>query len=234
MTNPKLIIFDCDGVLIDSEVISAKMLIQELAGYGVVIDTAYVAHHFLGRSYPVVLSQIRKEFGVDLPDGFEAEYRARLIGAFARDLTIMPGVRAVLDNLRVPFCLATSSSPERLKTSLQLVGLDRDFAGRTATASEVSQGKPAPDLFLHTAKKFGADPQECLVIEDSRAGIQAGLSAGMEVWNFTGGAHLTGVTPRHDPAFRPHRTFASFADFFHLAPQLAHPQAPNLNQERPV
>ena len=112
-----LVIFDCDGVLIDSEVISARMLVAELAGHGVGIDTDYVARHFLGRSYPVVLSQIRQEFGVQLPEGFEADYRARLITAFAGELRIMPGVRNVLDTLAAPFCLATSSSPERLAQS---------------------------------------------------------------------------------------------------------------------
>ena len=96
MTRTDLVIFDCDGVLIDSEVISARMLVAELAGYGVKIDLDYVARHFLGRSYPVVLAQIRGEFGVGLPDGFEADYRARLIRAFAADLRIIPGVREVI------------------------------------------------------------------------------------------------------------------------------------------
>lgn len=218
--DPALVIFDCDGVLIDSEVISAQMLVAELKTYGVSIDTTYVAHHFLGRSYPVVLSQIQDEFGVALPDGFEAEYRARLIDAFRANLRIIPGVREVLSNLNRPFCLATSSSPKRLELSLQLVGLDHIFAGRTATASEVKRGKPAPDLFLHTARKFGADPSRCLVIEDSRAGIRAGRAAGMQVWHFTGGSHLNGVATEAPDDAPPHHTFASFADFFHLAPQL--------------
>ena len=99
MTRTDLVIFDCDGVLIDSEVISARMLVAELAGYGVKIDLDYVARHFLGRSYPVVLAQIRGEFGVGLPDGFEADYRARLIRAFAADLRIIPGVREVIARL---------------------------------------------------------------------------------------------------------------------------------------
>ena len=232
MDRPDLVIFDCDGVLIDSEVISARMLIAELAGYGVHIDMAYVARHFLGRSYPVVLAQIRAEYDVLLPDGFEAEYRARLIDAFRADLRIMPGVRAVLDRLEVPFHLATSSSPERLAQSLSIVGLADVFAGRMTTASEVARGKPAPDLFLHVARLRGVRPDRCLVIEDSQAGIRSALAAGMEVWRFTGGSHLKGLSLTEDrgigegPGGGAHREFASFDEFFHLAPALHRKDAP--------
>ncbi|MCB1516310.1 MAG: HAD family hydrolase [Hyphomicrobiaceae bacterium] len=215
-----LVIFDCDGVLIDSEVISARMLISELEKYGVQVNLEYVARHFIGRSYPVVLSQIRKEFGVVLPDGFEADYRARLIEAFRADLKIMPGVREVLGDLSVPFCLATSSSPNRLRQSLELVGIAGLFEGRATTASEVEHGKPAPDLFLHAAEKLGTNPKECLVIEDSLAGIRAGIAAGMQVWHFTGGSHLRGLKLPPDNDAKPHRQFASFSEFFYGAPEL--------------
>lgn len=217
MKRCELVIFDCDGVLIDSEVISARMLVAELKNHGVHVDLAYVVRHFLGRSYPVVLSQIKSDFGVALPDGFEADYRARLLRSFQSDLQIMPGVRDVIEALAVPFCLATSSSPARLEQSLQIVGLKDLFAGRTSTASEVARGKPAPDLFLHTAKKFGVAPARCLIIEDSRAGIRAGLAAEMEVWHFVGGSHFAGLDTTPDPAALAHRQFASFADFFSLA-----------------
>ncbi len=221
MTRPELVIFDCDGVLIDSEVISARMLVAELAGYGVKIDLDYVARHFLGRSYPVVLAQIRGEFGVGLPEGFEADYRARLIRAFASDLRIIPGVREVIARLRVPYCLATSSSPERLAESLRIVGLTDTFAGLTTTSVEVKRGKPAPDLFLKAAEKHGVAPENCLVIEDSYPGIRAALAAGMEVWRFTGGSHMTGLNLPSDPVAMPHREFASFAEFFHPVPHLS-------------
>jgi beta-phosphoglucomutase-like phosphatase (HAD superfamily) len=132
----------------------------------------------------------------------------------------MPGVREVLDRLAVPFCVATSSSPRRVQTSLTLVGLWQTLQDRTFTASEVAQGKPAPDLFLHSAKRMGADPARCLVIEDSLTGIQAGLAAGMTVWRFTGGSHMGPDTPPEPPEARPHARFASFADFFQIAPEL--------------
>jgi HAD superfamily hydrolase (TIGR01509 family) len=216
-----LVIFDCDGVLIDSEVISARMLISELHGYGVSIDLAYVSRKFLGRSYPTVLREVRETFGVILPDHFEADYRARLLAAFAADLRIMPGVGDAIASLTVPYCLATSSSPERLAHSLGLVGLDRLFAGRTFTASRVARGKPAPDLFLLAAAEMGASPDRCLVIEDSETGVRAGLAAGMEVWRFTGGSHLLGLdlTPPVDAT--PHLTFDCFDDFPALFTQKA-------------
>jgi len=220
MAQPELVIFDCDGVLIDSEVISARMLVTELAGYGVDIDLAYVARHFLGRSYPVVLQQIRDEFGVLLPDGFEADYRHRLLSAFREELRIMPGVREVIGALGVGYALATSSSPARLAQSLALVGLENTFKGRITTAAEVSRGKPAPDLFLRSAQKACVPPERCLVIEDSLAGVRAGRAAGMEVWRFTGGSHLAGIDLAVPPDARPDRAFASFAEFFHLAPEL--------------
>lgn len=213
-----LVIFDCDGVLIDSEVISARMLIAELAGLGVVVDMAYVARHFLGRSYPTVMATIRKDFGLDLPDSFEEAYRSRLLETFERELRVMPHVRQVLEQLTLPFCVATSSSPRRVEKSLRLVGLFELVQGRIFTASEVAHGKPAPDLFLHAAAKMGVSPSRCLVVEDSLTGVRAGLAAGMEVWRFTGGSHLHGMQVTVPDDARAVREFASFSDFFQIDP----------------
>ena len=187
-----LVIFDCDGVLIDSEIISAQMLIDELALLGVNIDLAYVARNFLGRSYPTVMETIRQEFQLTLPPEFEEQYRARLLTSFERDLKIMPDVAGVVAALKIPFCIATSSSPIRAAKSLQLVGLGHLAGPQLFTASMVRKGKPAPDLFLHAAAQMGADPARCLVIEDSLTGIRAARAAGMTVWRFTGGSHLAG------------------------------------------
>ena len=206
-----LIIFDCDGVLIDSEVISARMLIAELAAYGVSIDMPFVTRQFLGRSYPTVLREVRESFGVTLPDHFEADYRARLLAAFHLELRVMPAVQPVIAQLAYPYCLATSSSPERLATSLALTRLTAAFANRSFTASEVAHGKPAPDLFLHAARRMGAAPQRCLVIEDSLTGIRAGLAAGMQVWRFVGGSHLRGLDLTPPPDATPHLTFDDFS-----------------------
>ncbi len=215
-----LVILDCDGVVIDSEIISASMLIAELSRLGVAVDMPYVARHFLGRSYPVVMAQIRREFGLDLPPDFEDRYRDRLLEAFRTQLRIMPGVAAVIDALAVPVCLATSSSPRRVEMSLRLVGLWDRLGPVTFTATEVARGKPAPDLFLHAAARMGVDPAACLVIEDSLTGIRAARAAGMAVWRFTGGSHMGADTAPEPEDARPDLRFASFADFFQIAPHL--------------
>ena len=215
-----LVIFDCDGVLIDSEIISARMLIDELAGLGVQIDLAYVARHFLGRSYPTVMATIRQEFGLDLPPGFEDQYRSRLMAAFAAGLTIMPHVRDVLDSLTLPHCVATSSSPMRAQRSLEMVGLAHLTGDKLFTATMVDHGKPAPDLFLLCAARHGAEPARCLVIEDSLHGVRAALAAGMPVWRFIGGSHLKGRSLDEPEGARPHGHFDSFADFYDIDPKL--------------
>lgn len=217
-----LVIFDCDGVLIDSEIISARMLIEALGHLGVHIDLDYVARNFLGRSYPTVMNQIRREFGLDLPPDFEDQYRERLLEGFQRDLRVMPGVIPVLDQLAVPFCVATSSSPRRVKMSLALTGLTDRVGERVFTASQVERGKPAPDLFLLAAERMRATPSRTLVIEDSLTGLRAAHAAGMQVWRFMGGSHFQGrAADEAEPEdARPHRRFADFAEFFTPAPAL--------------
>ncbi len=216
-----LVIFDCDGVLIDSEIISAQMLVDELAGLGVRIDLPYVAQHFLGRSYPTVMAQIRREFGLDLPPEFEDQYRGRLMAAFEVGLKVMPGIAAVLEGLALPWCVATSSSPMRAARSLQIAGLAGMVGDGLYTATMVARGKPAPDLFLHVAAHRGVDPGRCLVIEDSLNGVRAGRAAGMVVWRFTGGSHLAGLSLDAPDDARATLHFNSFADFFDLDPALS-------------
>ena len=222
-----LVIFDCDGVLIDSEIISAQMLVTELQKLGVAIDLDYVATHFLGRSYPTVMNQIRAEFGLDLPPEFEDQYRERLLAAFEADLRIMPHVKGVLDDLDLPYCIATSSSPRRAETSLRLVGLEALTGHRLFTSTMVPRGKPAPDLFLHAMTAMGFDsPTRCLVIEDSLNGIRAARAAGMAVWRFTGGTHLANRVLDEPLDAQPNGRFASFAGFFQSVPGLRQKAGP--------
>ncbi|MCJ8142601.1 HAD-IA family hydrolase [Ancylobacter sp. A5.8] len=217
---PALIIFDCDGVLIDSELLSAGALIDALAAHGVDVDLAFVARHFIGRAYATIPAEVRARFGIVLPESFEAEYRARLVAGFEAGLTVMDGAVETLAALDVPFCLATSSSPLRLAASLRIAGLEKTFAGRAFTASEVARGKPAPDLFLHAAARMGADPRGCVVIEDSGAGLQAAQAAGMQAWHFTGGSHCAVMELPLPEDVRPHRRFASFAELRATLPDL--------------
>ncbi len=213
-----LIIFDCDGVLIDSEVLSAEVLIELLAPHGVRIDFDHVRRHFLGRSFPTVASHIRDELGVALPEGFEAQYRALLLQRFETGLRPMPGIAEVLAALAEagqPFCVATSSSPQRVARSLEITGLTAAFGPRVFTASQVARGKPAPDLFELAAATLNADPARCLVIEDSRPGLEAARAAGMRSLLFTGGSHMSGfvfdLTPPV-PAFDDWSRFETLCD----------------------
>ena len=226
MSEFDLVIFDCDGVLIDSEIISARMLVTELARLGLSIDLTYVERNFLGRSYPVVMEVIRREFGLDLPPDFETRYRENLLAVFQKDLKIVPHVHEVLVAMGVPFCIATSSSPRRVEISLGLVGLSDLVAGRVFTSTMVARGKPAPDLFLFAAQQMGAEPTRTLVIEDSLTGIRAGLAAGMTVWRFVGGSHLGPDTPEEPEDARPHRRLVSFGEFFQIAPDLKSARQP--------
>jgi HAD superfamily hydrolase (TIGR01509 family) len=226
MTEFDLVIFDCDGVLIDSEIISARMLVAELARLGLTIDLPYVERHFLGRSYPVVMETIRREFGLDLPPDFEAQYREALLAAFQSELKVVPHVHDVLTRIGVPFCVATSSSPRRVEMSLKLVGLAPLVGDRLFTSTLVARGKPAPDLFLYAADKMGAAPDRTLVIEDSLTGLRASLAAGMTVWRFVGGSHLGPDAPEEPEDARPHRRLASFAEFFQIAPGLKSARLP--------
>jgi HAD superfamily hydrolase (TIGR01509 family) len=229
MQRPDLVIFDFDGVLVDSETISARMLVDALAAYEVTIDAAFVARHFLGRSYPVVLQRIREDFAVALPPGFEAEYRARLLAAFRRDLRAMAGAAAAVAALPVPSWIATSSSPQRVAESLRITGLAPLFEGRVTTVSDVARGKPAPDLFLHAARLAGAAPKRCLVIEDSAPGLIAAAAAGMPAWHFTGGTHFAEGVPELPAGACPLRRIASFGEFcdaFAALPPAAERSAP--------
>ncbi len=187
-----LVIFDCDGVLIDSEVLSARILIEEVAAHGVTLTPAYVRDNFLGRSFPTVAQVIRERFALVLPPTFEARYRARLLEKFETELRTTPGILTLLPRITGLKCVATSSSPPRVAQSLAISGLDRHF-NDVFTASLVKNGKPAPDLFLYAAKAMGIEPAKCLVIEDSRPGIAAAQAAGMQVLLYTGGSHMQGM-----------------------------------------
>lgn len=214
----KLIIFDCDGVLIDSEVISGKVLIGLLADLGVELDFAYVQKNFIGRSFQKVAAEIGDSFGLKLPQNFEAEYRAKLLKAFDTDLMPTNGIEQILKQLSLKSCVATSSSPERVTHSLRVTQLATYFSGNIFTASQVKNGKPAPDLFLFAAKNMGIDPKNCLVIEDSAPGVEAALNANMPVWHYAGGSHLKDMQLALKPNIKPDFTFSNWQELAQLLP----------------
>jgi HAD superfamily hydrolase (TIGR01509 family) len=186
---PALVIFDCDGVLVDSEPIALRLLLDTLAEAGLALDPEEARARFLGRSLASTREILARDFGLALSDAALADMRRRLYAAFRSGLTPVPGIVETLDALPVPYCVASSSQPERIELSLTVAGLWPRFAGRAFSATMVARGKPAPDLFLYAARCLGYPPAACLVVEDSPAGITAAKAAGMRVVAFTGGSH---------------------------------------------
>jgi len=185
---PDLIIFDCDGVLVDSEVLSCRCLTDELARYGIVLTLDQALDLFLGRSTSAVL-QHYAALGRAIPGDFLSNLKRRVRETFQISLKPVPGVDAVLTTLSTPHCVASSSDLDRVSSSLALTGLATFFGDQLYTSEMVARGKPAPDLFLYAADKMQAAPGRTLVIEDSVSGVVAAKAAGMTVWGFTGGSH---------------------------------------------
>ena len=188
MTQPDLIIFDCDGVLVDSEVLSCRCLSKVLAGYGIDFGLDQALDLFLGRSMTAVVEHY-EALGRPIPEQFSTELTAAVRAAFLSALRPIEGVNSVLEGLQIPYCVASSSDVDRVSLSLSLTGLAPHFDGRLYTSQMVERGKPAPDLFLYAAERMQADPRGTLVIEDSISGVEAGKAAGMTVWGFVGGSH---------------------------------------------
>jgi HAD superfamily hydrolase (TIGR01509 family) len=184
-----LIIFDCDGVLVDSEPISIAVLREVIAGEGHAIDEADAYRLFLGRSMSTIRETLVARFGLDFTDVHLAEIRRQLFERFRAELKAIEGIREAILALPNPRCVASSSKPERIRFSLELVGLLDLLEPNIYSATMVERGKPAPDLFLHAAASMGVDPGDCVVIEDSPAGIRAAKAAGMRVFAFAGGSH---------------------------------------------
>lgn len=187
----KLIIFDCDGVLIDSETLSKQVLLEQLAELNVNVSSDYFDSNFLGRSFEHVSAKILEDFEVALPFNFRENYHQALMQTFDTELKPTIDLERMLSQLNLPYCVATSSSVARVNHALTVTDLMRYFSGRIFTCSEVKNGKPAPDIFLHAASEMGFSANECLVIEDSEAGMQAAKSANMQLVRYVGASHLS-------------------------------------------
>jgi HAD superfamily hydrolase (TIGR01509 family) len=188
MIEPDLIIFDCDGVLVDSEVLSCRCLSEVLAGYGINLNLDEALNLFLGRSSTAVFDHYRA-LGRSIPKQFSDDLRIGVRTAFLAALRPIDGVCSVLEGLQVPYCVASSSDLDRVSFSLSLTGLAPHFGTRLYSAQMVERGKPAPDLFLYAAERMQANSRRTLVVEDSVSGITAAKAAGMTAWGFVGGSH---------------------------------------------
>jgi HAD superfamily hydrolase (TIGR01509 family) len=214
MIESDLVIFDCDGVLVDSEVLSCSCLADTLVEHGIQIDVERALELFVGRNLAAVRDYY-EAFGRLLPDSFSVELAIKLRERFSRSLLPTEGIVSVLRRLRMPTCVASSSDLDRIVFSLQLTGLSSYFNGRLYSSQMVKRGKPAPDLFLHAAKAMHADPHRTLVIEDSVSGVSAGKAAGMTVWGFVGGSHYASRDGRAIlVAAGADRVFARMSEFW--------------------
>lgn len=182
----ELVIFDCDGVLVDTEPASNRVLADLLTEIGLPTSYAQALSAYKGRSWASCLELIEAELGRPAPDDFERRYRERLFAAFDRELEAVPGVSDALAEIAIPTCIASSGELEKMQTTLGATDLLSHFEGRIFSATQVSRGKPAPDLFLFAAEHMRADPTRCAVVEDSPLGIEGALAAGMTPLGFAG------------------------------------------------
>jgi HAD superfamily hydrolase (TIGR01509 family) len=186
----ELVIFDCDGVLVDSERIAIRIDAMILQGLGWSLTEAQIVERFVGRSTESITADIEAHIGRSLPGDWEDAFEPLYRDALARELVPVDGIVEALAAITLPTCVASSGSHDKMRFTLGLTGLYARFRGRIFSAAEVENGKPAPDLFLHAADRMGVAASACVVIEDSVPGVQAACAAGMRVLGYGGG-----VTP---------------------------------------
>jgi HAD superfamily hydrolase (TIGR01509 family) len=180
----ELVIFDCDGVLVDSERLAVRTEAEILAGLGWPLTESEIVERFVGRSAAYMQQEIEQHLGrrVDWNAEFEPRYRE----VFERELVAVPSVIGALDQITAPTCVASSGSHDKMRFTLGKAGLFDRFKGRIFSVDEVAHGKPAPDIFLFAAERMGVSPDQCAVVEDSVSGVRAGLAAKMTVFGFAG------------------------------------------------
>jgi HAD superfamily hydrolase (TIGR01509 family) len=183
----ELVIFDCDGVLVDSERIAIKVDVEVLAGMGCEISEQECIERFLGLSDASFRQAVESLIGKELPDNWDLAFQPRYRELLAAELRPVEGILDALDRIALPTCIASSGSHDKMRFTLGLTKLYERFAGRIFSATEVRRGKPEPDLFLHVAERMGVAPARCAVIEDSVNGVRAARAAGMRVYGYAGG-----------------------------------------------
>ena len=191
----QLVIFDCDGVLVDSELITNRVFVQMLNEIGLAVTLPDMFDLFVGKSMPQCYELIERLRGVALPPGFDAAYVARTTAALTAQIEPVAGVGLVLDALDqrgIRYCVASSGTHQKMRTTLGRTGLLPRLQGRLYSITEVAAPKPAPDVYLHAARRQGVAPADCVVVEDSPTGCRAGVAAGMRVYGYC--AH----TPRRE------------------------------------
>jgi HAD superfamily hydrolase (TIGR01509 family) len=213
-----LVIFDCDGVLVDSEVISCRAHAETLTRHGYPITADQVLLRFLGVSDREARQTIESEMGRSLPDDFDAQIKQAALQRYASELAAIPYVGEAIDAIGVAKCVASSSTHEKIRHGLTCAGLYDRLAPDIFSATQVERGKPAPDLFLFAAERMQAAPARCVVIEDSIPGIKGARAAGMTVLGFHGGSHCR---PGYGETLKNAGVFATFDDMRQLPDLIA-------------
>jgi HAD superfamily hydrolase (TIGR01509 family) len=187
----ELVIFDCDGVLVDSEMITNRIFAGMLNELGIPMSVEDMFERFVGRSMPQCLEIITGLLGRPVPDGFVEDYYARSRAALKDEVKAVPDIETVLATVNLPFCVASSGTHEKMRTTLGVTGLLPQFRGKIYSVTEVARSKPFPDVYLHAASQQNVEPGACAVIEDTPTGVRAGVAAGMTVFGYCA------LTPRH-------------------------------------
>lgn len=187
----KCIIFDCDGVLVDTEKIGNGILLSMAAelGFEMKLEDAY--RDFNGRNLKECFQEIEKGIGKRLPESFERDYRERSFAAFKTQVKPMEGIVSFLENLKIPYCVASSGPVDKIRLNLEVAGLLDKFENKIYSAYEINSWKPDPGIFLHAAKEMGFNVEDCIVVEDSKAGVMAGIRGGFKVYGFANGYNNT-------------------------------------------
>lgn len=220
MSLKPLVIFDCDGVLVDSEPISLGTLREVLAEDGLQLSGDEVRRRFLGRSITKMVKVVEQDYGLTIKGDLEDRMRSRLYARFRAELQPTDGIADAWAGLKatgINWCVASSSQPERIRLSLEVTGLLPMFSPQLFSATMVRNGKPAPDLFLYAAEKMQRDPKDCIVVEDSPAGIEAAKAAGMKAFAYLGGSHARSEEHRREIAgLEPYLLFDAMGELVHL------------------
>jgi len=182
----QLVIFDCDGVLVDSEPISNRIFSQMLRESGLAMSLEACYEHLMGRSMDDCVRILDEHFGHAIDAQFVARLRRRTLEALREEVQPVPGVAAAIEQIPMPKCVASSGQLEKMRATLEKTGLLHHFEGRLFSAAGMPRGKPHPDIFLHAASAMAAEPASCVVIEDTSVGVEAAVAAGMSVYAYAG------------------------------------------------
>lgn len=195
MKNVKCVIFDCDNVLVDTEHTLVSVMLDMTSVYGVEMEIEEAVKLFSGRQMRQTLKYLEELSGTTFPDNFEQEFRKKAYDEFRKGVQPIPGVKELLENLKLPFCVASSGPREKIELNLGLTGLQQFFPPEKIFSSyDINSWKPEPGIFLHAAAIMGYLPEDCVVVEDSLAGVQAAVAGGFRVYGLTNGFNQQELT----------------------------------------